>query len=146
MENNDYNSEADVETKYIYRKLLKEVLNIPEELISFHVPVEINQGREKIQKEADILIKSSKGENLIVIESKSPVEDLENYIAQVDSYAFHLEAPLSILSNYKRMIIRIYLQGNKKEVILDETIEKLEKKLEKYKLKNYKLKICKNIQ
>ena len=131
MENNDYNSEADVETKYIYRKLLKEVLNIPEELISFHVPVEINQGREKIQKEADILIKSSKGENLIVIESKSPVEDLENYIAQVDSYAFHLEAPLSILSNYKRMIIRIYLQGNKKEVILDETIEKLEKN--KYK-------------
>lgn len=122
-----YNTEADVETKYVYTVLLRDILEIESELVSFHVPVKITQGRKVVTKEADVVIKNEAGETVLVIDSKSPTEDLEDYFNQIDSYAFYLEAPLSILTNYHRMVVRAYLSGNKKEVILDEDIDSLTK-------------------
>ncbi len=119
----EYVSEADVETKYIYGILLDKVFKFSSNLVNFHVPVEITQGREKTIKEADVVIKDEKGENVIVIDSKAPCEKLENWFAQVDSYAAHLEAPISILSNYHRTIVRTYLDGNKKQIIFDKPID-----------------------
>lgn len=121
----EYISEADVETKFIYSELLVNILKIPSNLVKFHVPVTITQGRKKIKKEADVVIKNVKNENIIVIDSKSPTENLEDYFAQIDSYAFHLEAPISILCNYYRTIVRTYLNGNKKQIILDKSINDL---------------------
>ena len=48
------------------------------------------------------------------------------YFDQIDSYAFRLETPISILSNYYRTVVRVYLSGNKKEIIFDQTIEEME--------------------
>lgn len=124
---NEYVSEADVESKFVYSILLREVLNIPSELISLHVPVKITQGRKTETKETDVLIKNESGDNAIVIDSKAPTESLEKYFAQIDSYAFNLETPISILTNYHRIVVRAYLSGNKKKTVLDEDIESLRK-------------------
>lgn len=121
----EYLTEADVESKFIYNFLLQKVLEFPSVQVHFHVPVTITQGRQVLNKEADVLIKNEKHENIIVIDSKSPTEELEGYFDQIDSYAFYLEAPISILSNYYRTVVRVYLSGNKKQVILDKDIKSL---------------------
>ena len=126
MKNNTYLTEADVETKFIYSYLLDKVLEIGGENVSFHVPVKITQGRKTVTKEADVLIKNDKGENVVVIDSKAPNEKLDHYFDQIDSYAFKLETPISILSNYYRTVIRVYLSGNKKEIIFDSAIDEME--------------------
>jgi N-6 DNA methylase len=123
----DFYSEADVETKYVYNYLLKTVLDINDNKIKFHVPVEIKLGRETKTKEADVVIKNENNENLIVIDSKAPNEKLEKYYTQIDSYAFSLETPISILTNGKKTIMRMYLFGNKKEIIFDQSFEEMEK-------------------
>ena len=104
---NEYKTEADVESKFVYGIFLRDILEIPSKLINLHVPVKITQGRIRMTKEADVVIKNEAGENIIVIDSKSPVENLEDYFDQIDSYAFNLEAPISILTNYYRMIVRV---------------------------------------
>lgn len=124
-ENKEYITEADVETKFIYNILLSKILNYPSELVHFHVPVKITQGRATVVKEADVVIENEDNENIIVIDSKAPDEDLEKYFDQIDSYAFALETPISILSNYDRTVIRVYLQGNKKQIVLDKRIDEL---------------------
>ena len=124
--NNMYLTEADVETKFIYAYLLEKVLEVSGENVSFHVPVKITQGRKTLNKEADVLIRNDKGENVVVIDSKAPDEKLDTYFDQIDSYAFRLETPISILSNYYRTVVRVYLSGNKKEIIFDQTIEEME--------------------
>ncbi len=124
--NNQYLTEADVETKFIFGVLLKKVFKFKNENIYFHVPIEITEGRKKVTKEADVVIKNEKGEAVLVIDSKAPNEKLDMYFRQIDSYAFHLEAPISILSNYYRTVVRVYLSGNKKEIIYDERISSME--------------------
>lgn len=124
-ENKEYITEADVETKFIYNILLSKILEYPSELVHFHVPVKITQGRTTVTKEADVVIENKNSENIIVIDSKAPTENLENYFDQIDSYAFVLEAPISILSNYYRTVVRVYLQGNKKQIVLDKNINEL---------------------
>ncbi|WP_449074818.1 hypothetical protein [Ruminococcus sp.] len=46
----DYISEADVETKYIYNILLKEILRFPSKQVYLHVPVKITHGRATTTK------------------------------------------------------------------------------------------------
>ncbi|HHB0523079.1 TPA: N-6 DNA methylase [Staphylococcus aureus] len=122
-----YYSEADVETKYIYNILVKNILGFSDENISFHVPVKFQNGHQIQTKEADVLIKNNKNENFIVIDAKAPDQNLEPYFGQIDSYAFSLETPISILTNANRLIVRLYQEGNKKIVYLDKTIKELEK-------------------
>lgn len=77
--------------------------------------------------EADVVIENEAHEKIIVIDSKAPDEPLENYFNQIDSYAFYLETPVSILSNYYRTVVRVYLAGNKKEIVFDRDIESMKK-------------------
>ena len=121
----EYRTEADVESKYAYSILVKEILEIPEERVNLHVPVRMTQGRASVTKEADIVLLDKNGNIMCVIESKAPTENLEKYLGQVDSYAFYLEAPISILTNYYRMIVRTYLANNKKKIVLDMDIDSL---------------------
>ncbi len=125
--NSQYLTEADVETKFIYEVLLRKVFDFKKENIKFHVPVEVTEGRKKTVKEADVVIYNDSGEVQLVIDSKAPDVKLEPYFGQIDSYAFNLSAPISILSNYHRTVVRIYLSGNKKKVVFDETLSSMEK-------------------
>ncbi len=122
-----YSSEADVESKYVYDILLKDILKVSKDNIRFHVPVQFNQGHEVKNKEADVLVKDENGNNFFVIDSKAPNQNLEKYFGQIDSYAFALETRLSILTNANRLIVRMYESGNKKIVILDSLVKDLEK-------------------
>ncbi|MDQ0359971.1 N-6 DNA methylase [Breznakia pachnodae] len=122
----NYRNEAEVETKFVYSHLIKEILSIPSDRVSFHVPIKIHQGRSVLTKEADVVIKSDSNENLIVIDSKSPNVTLEQYFGQIDSYAFQLETPISILTNADRIIVRFYQEGNKKHILLDKKVDELE--------------------
>lgn len=125
--NNEYLTEADVETKFIYSVMLQQVLNFPSEQVHLQYPVKITQGRATVTKVADVVIENESHENIIVIDSKAPDEPLDSYFDQIDSYALYLETPISILSNYYRTIIRVYLAGNKKEIIFDNDIESMKK-------------------
>jgi len=42
---NEYKTEADVESKFVYGIFLRDILEIPSKLINLHVPVKITQGR-----------------------------------------------------------------------------------------------------
>lgn len=124
---NRYLTEADVETKFIYSIMLKDILEFPSEHVHLHKSVKITQGRTTVTKEADVVIENEKGENVLVIDSKAPDEKLEDYFGQIDSYAFYLEAPVSVLSNYYRTVVRVYLSRNKKDVVFDSDIETMKK-------------------
>ena len=122
----EYITEADVETKFIYEVLLRKIFRFEKNNVKLHVPIEIVTGRTKTNKEADVVIYNEKGEAVLVIDSKAPNEILNSHFGQIDSYAFHLEAPMSILSNYYRTVVRIYLSGNKKQIIFDKNISEME--------------------
>ena len=68
-ENKEYITEADVETKFIYNILLSKILEYPSELVHFHVPVKITQGRTTVTKEADVVIENKNSENIINTEN-----------------------------------------------------------------------------
>lgn len=118
FENIDYKkiiSEADVEFKIII-PILKE-MGFSEDNIYMRHPVKFKQGKQVFNKEADIVIKQGKN-NYIVVESKSIDERInDGNISQLDSYAFGLECKYGILCNGRIIIIRKYLEGNKKENI-----------------------------
>lgn len=123
--NPEYITEGDVETKYLYNILLNKILHFPSDKVHFHVPIQITQGRETKTKEADAVIKDN-NKAIIVIDSKAPDEKLDTYFNQIDSYAFALETPISVLCNYNRMVARVYLSGNRKKIVYDRTIEETE--------------------
>ena len=117
-----YNNEAEVINKYITPILVNIINDMNAELkCNYEVPVKVYMGRETKNKSADIVF-SMKDKNIIVIDGKSPVEKLEHHFNQIDSYASFLEAPLSILCNGDRIIIRTYLAGNAKDILLDQNV------------------------
>lgn len=123
---NMYKNESEVETKFVYNRLLKEVLSLKDENIDFNVPVRFNMGREIKTKYADVVVKDSLNNNIFVIDTKSPFETLSDHTDQIDSYAMRLEVPISILTNGDHILIRYYSAGNVKENILYESIKDLE--------------------
>lgn len=122
-----YNNETEVVNKYITPVLINIINEINDNFeYNYEVPVKVYIGRETKTKLADIVF-SLKDKNIIVIDGKSPVEKLQNHFNQIDSYASFLEAPLSILCNGERIIVRTYLAGNIKNILLDQTIIEAEK-------------------
>lgn len=106
------NSESDVEVK-ILLPILEEI-GYKKEDINLRVPVTVYEGRKKLNKIADIYAKSSILPN-IVIEAKNIIEKIDDkQIFQLDSYAFVLECKFGIISNGKEIILRKYLESNKK--------------------------------
>lgn len=122
-----YNNETEVVNKYITPVLVNIINEINDNFeYNYEVPVKVHIGRETKSKLADIVF-SLKDKNIIVIDGKSPVEKLQNHFNQIDSYASFLEAPLSILCNGDRIIVRTYLAGNIKDILLDQTVIEAEK-------------------
>lgn len=120
-----FQSERDVETKFI-QSLFYDTLNYPANCLSWDVPVKMNFGREKKTKKADLVAShASKNTPIVVVEAKKPTEPLQAGIDQVDSYAFHLQAPYSLITNGKSLILRGYYSGNTRINILDTSVEEL---------------------
>lgn len=119
-------SERDVETKLI-QPLFDTILGYPADDLRWSVPVSIQFGHEKKSKEAD-LVAYLDGRPVITVEAKSPKESLHRYLNQVDSYAFYLQTPYSLITNGRHIILRGYYSFNSRINILDEDISDLAEK------------------
>lgn len=118
-----YKSEREVEVKLLH-PLFTEVLGYPEDELDWAVPVPMNLGREKKVKEADLVAKYQ-GRNVIAVEAKKPTEPVQAHMGQLDSYAFHLQTPYSIITNGRQFILRGYYSFNSRINVIDESVDGL---------------------
>jgi len=118
-------SEKDVETKVI-QPLFSDILGYPDESLSWAKPITVTFGHEKKTKEADLVV-IHKTKPLMVVEAKKPTVPVQSGFEQVDSYAFALETPYSVVTNGKSFILRGYYSFNTKINIIEDQIEELKK-------------------
>jgi len=118
-------SERDIETKLL-QPLFHQTLGYPDSDLKFAVPVKLTLGREKRTKEADLVVYHN-GKPVVVVEAKKPTETLQSGIDQVDSYAFSLQTPYSVVTNGRGFILRGYYSFNSRINILEESVEELKK-------------------
>ncbi|HTC22342.1 MAG TPA: type I restriction enzyme HsdR N-terminal domain-containing protein, partial [bacterium] len=103
FENLSLQNEADVETRFIYP--LVQALGFETNEIYSKVPIEFNEGKKGRKHEADFVLAPGGQKQLektwIVIETKSPKEELQKAQKQVESYVRHLKAPFFLKTNGK---------------------------------------------
>jgi predicted type IV restriction endonuclease len=116
-------NEVEVEQNLI-GPLFRDVLGYPEGELVWRPPVEMHLGRKVTTKEADLLAKHH-GDPVVTVDAKHPREAVQSYIGQLDSYAFHLKTPYSIITNGHRFILRRYYDGNNRSNVLDKSVEEL---------------------
>lgn len=119
-------SEADVEEKIIL-PLFKE-LGLIRGISDYRlrVPIPMTLGRQKITKEADIIIYKDK-KPFVVIEAKKKTEKLDDdVISQLDSYAIWSCAKYGVACNGREFVIRGYLQGNERVYLVKKSLSKLD--------------------
>ena len=118
-------TERDVEAKFLPDLFCKK-LGYASDNLNYAVPVPFHQGREKVTKEADLVIYLEK-KPVIIVEAKNPTESVKSWINQADSYAFALGTKYSVITNGKDVILRGYYEGNTKISIIESDVETLEK-------------------
>lgn len=118
-------SERDIETKLLY-PLFHETLGYPDKNLHSDFPIKITLGRQKTTKKAD-LVAMYNGKPVIVIEAKKPTETLQSGIDQVDSYAFTLQTPYSVITNGRQFILRGYYSFNSRINIIEDSVDDLKK-------------------
>ncbi len=118
-----YKSEREVEVKLLH-PLFRDTLGYPEDELDWAVPVQMNLGRERKVKEADLVAKF-RGRNVITVEAKKPTEPVQAHMGQLDSYAFHLQTPYSIITNGRQFILRGYYSFNSRINVIDESVDGL---------------------
>ncbi len=119
----EYRNEVEVEQKLI-GPLFTDILGYPLADLQWRPPVKMHLGRQIATKEADLLAKHH-GQPVITVDAKHPREAVESYIGQLDSYAFNLRTPFSIITNGRRFILRGYYSGNNRINILDQSVDDL---------------------
>ena len=117
-------SERDVETKLV-GPLFQDVLKYPAESLHWDEPVPMVLGREKKTKKAD-LVAYHNSQAVVIVEAKSPREPIQSGIGQVDSYAFALQTPYSVITNGKQFLVRGYYSFNSRINIIQETVPRLQ--------------------
>ena len=91
LDSSQLNSEAEVETRFL-QKLFADLGFPPEAIVpKQHIPaLVINDGRKKISKEVDFLLKDPKGIARIVVEAKDPTKSIFDAWGQAASYALSI--------------------------------------------------------
>jgi type I restriction enzyme M protein len=119
----NYRNEKEVEMRLLY-PLFRDTLGYPESELDWGLPVPMQFGREKKTKEADLVAKFH-GKPVITVEAKSPNEPVQAHLGQVDSYAFHLKTPYSVITNGHQFLLRGYYSFNSRINVIDETVDHL---------------------
>lgn len=109
-------SEDDLRTKIVYSWLKGSGLSSKDILIENTIKVQLGKGTKTICSRTDVLVKNTKGENLLIIEVKKPGHTLaDRDCKQALSYARSLAeggiAPFTILTNGKHSIIFDSISG-----------------------------------
>lgn len=121
----DNRSERDVEVNVV-APLFQKVLGYPETDLAWARPVTIQLGRQRLVKEADLVV-SRGSKPLITVEAKRPTESVRGGLDQVDSYAFALKTPYSVITNGRHVILRVYYAYNERVNIIDSSVHDLTK-------------------
>lgn len=118
-------SERDIETKLI-QPLFHSTLGYPQDSLRADVAVNLTFGREKKIGRAD-LVAYYQDKPVVVVEAKKPTETLQSGIDQVDSYAFALQTPYSVITNGRGFVLRGYYSFNSRINILEDSVDELKK-------------------
>src|SRR5690349_5661013 len=103
-------TERDVEVN-VLAPLFRNTLRYPEGELEWAKKVRITLGRETRLKEAD-MVAHYKGTPVITVEAKKPTEAVRGGFSQVDSYAFALQTPYSVITNGHQFVLRGYYSFN----------------------------------
>jgi type I restriction enzyme M protein len=121
----DFKTERDVEVKLLH-PLFSDTLGYPPNQLDWAHRVPMNLGRQVLNKEADLVAKF-RGQPVITVEAKSPNETIQSGLGQLDSYAFHLRTPYSVITNGKRFVLRGYYSFNSRINVIDDSVDTLAK-------------------
>jgi type I restriction enzyme M protein len=121
----DFKTERDVEVKLLH-PLFSDTLGYPEDQLDWARRVPMNLGRQVLNKEADLVAKF-RDQPVITVEAKSPNEAIQSGLGQLDSYAFHLRTPYSVITNGKRFVLRGYYSFNSRINVIDDAVDALAK-------------------
>jgi type I restriction enzyme M protein len=119
----DYKTEREVEVKLLH-PLFRDTLGYADKDLNWAQRVSMNFGHEKKTKEADLVV-YFKGKPVITVEAKKPTVPVQAFIGQLDSYAFHLQTPYSIITNGRQFVLRGYYSFNSRINVIDETVDGL---------------------
>lgn len=120
----EFRSEREVEINLL-APLFQRVLGYHESDLEWAKPVKMTLGREIRTKQADLVITRAK-RPLITVEAKRPTEPVQSGLDQVDSYAFALKTPYSVITNGKQLVLRGYYSFNSRINVIDESVNDLE--------------------
>jgi type I restriction enzyme M protein len=123
--NGAYKSEGDAEAKLL-QPLFHDVLGYPDQELDWKAPVHITLGHEKRVKQADLVVKH-RGSPIIAVEAKKPTEPASSGLDQVDSYAFALRTPYSVITNGRHFLLRGCYSFNSRINVIDESVDDLAK-------------------
>lgn len=99
-----FQSEIEVEVKFIHP--LVGFLGYKEHEFDLRVPINLQLGHTSMKGVADLVLwdmntSSYEHKAFVVVEAKAPNRQLEEFQAQVRSYAFGLDAPIYVITNGK---------------------------------------------
>lgn len=118
-----FRSEREVEVNLL-APLFRNVLGYPEQDLEWAKPVRMPLGREVRTKQADLVVMRDR-KPLITVEAKRPTESVKSVLDQVDSYAFALRTPYSVITNGKHLVLRGYYSFDSRINVIDDSVEEL---------------------
>ncbi|HKI32025.1 MAG TPA: N-6 DNA methylase [Gemmataceae bacterium] len=118
-----FETEGDVGA-HLLTPLFREVLGYPASGLHWSKPVRITLGRETKTKQADLVVYHDRSP-VITVEAKRPTEPIQTGLGQVDSYAFALQTPYSVITNGKHFVLRGYYSFNSRINVIDDTVQAL---------------------
>jgi type I restriction enzyme M protein len=107
-----YENENDIDVKFIPSFLKK--LGYQDEEYTTQYPVKVGRGRKKLDFIVSSNLNNVEDSVNLVIESKSPYENIDLYKEQAVSYGRLVKAKYSVLLNDKRIII---IENNSKDIL-----------------------------
>lgn len=119
----DYRNEREVEVRLLH-PLFTRTLGYPETELDWALPIQMHFGRERRTKQADLIARYH-GKPVITVEAKNPAEAVQAHLGQVDSYAFHLQTPYSVITNGRHFVLRGYYSFNSRINVIDESVQRL---------------------
>lgn len=118
-------TEKDVEANLL-APLFHDTLGYPTSDLEWARSVPVTFGRETRTKFADLVV-CHNGDPVIAVEAKKPTEPVRSGLGQVDSYAFALQTPYSVITNGRQFLLRGYYSFNSRINVVDETVDVLAK-------------------
>ncbi|HEX8913040.1 MAG TPA: N-6 DNA methylase [Humisphaera sp.] len=118
-----FETEVDVEAKLL-TPLFTGRLGYARDELSYRRAVPFPIGSRHTTIHADIVVLQG-GKPLITVEAKKPTEPVRAAMGQVDSYAFALRTPISVVTNGHQFVVRRYFDFEHRINVIDAAVDDL---------------------